>query len=124
MFDVHALPFNDFSDDAPWRGTILRSRDEWLAAHGGIGVVHPLFSIGYLSILSVLADILHIMELGIDHYMFGSVFWRMCFTDRYFRGIDTPTDRCKELWHRIVRQYQGRDTPVQLNTLTVSLFAN
>ena len=124
MFDVHALPFNDFSDDAPWRGTIWRSRDEWLAAHGGIGIVHPFFSIGYLSILSVLADILHIMELGIDHYICGSVFWLMCYTDRYFRGIGTPTDRCKELWHRIVRQYQGRDTPVQLNTLTVSLFAD
>ena len=83
MYNVDPRPWNDWSSSAAWLGTIWRSATDWLNYHGGRLKIHPLFLLPGVSILSLIPDILHILNLGVEHDILGNVFWLVAYTD-YF----------------------------------------
>ena len=75
--------------------------------------MHPLFSLMAVTIFNLMPDAMHVMDLGIAHYVLGSVFWEMTYEPRYFPDAATPSARCDALWGRIARQYHLRSSPSQ-----------
>ena len=67
---------------------------------------------------------MHIVDLGIAHHVVGNVLFLLCYTDRFFPLIATSQGRCDAVWNKIERQYQGRQTPVQLSNLELSWFTD
>ena len=124
MFDIPMAPWNDLAPDAVWRGTRWHCMASWLRHHGGWRHCHPLFLLPGLCILMVMADVLHVFDLGITHHVLGNVFFHLCYELRYFPAGATPQARLDLLWQRIVRHYRGRGTPCQLQNLTLSMFCN
>ena len=81
--------------------TIWRDPDEWRRAHGGYANLHPFFSLVGCSIVNVRPDAMHILDLGIAHYVLGSVFFTLCFFGDHFPGPLTAATRCDKLWGRM-----------------------
>ena len=124
MFDVLAAPWNDINPLARWRATVWHSAQAWLAYHGGILRVHPLFTLPGVSILSLMADILHIVDLGVAHHIIGNVLFELCFNARYLPGSATPAARLDTLWRRIAVHYRAKRVPDQIQGLTLSMFCD
>ena len=80
--------------------TIWRDPDEWRRAHGGYVNLHPLFALVGCSIVNVRPDAMHIIDLGIAHYVLGSLFFTLCYFGDHFRGPLTAAARCDRLWGR------------------------
>ena len=123
MFDVPVAPWNDLSAAAHWRGTVWRTREAWLAHHGGLRHIHPLFMLPGVSILMLMADVLHIVDLGITHYVVGNVVFHVCYSGGYFLE-GTPQAKLDRLWESIVRHYIGNETPSQLQNLTLAMICD
>ena len=124
MFDVPVAPWNDLAATAEWRATVWRIAALWLAFHGGLRNVHPLFLLPGVSILNVMADVMHILDLGVSHYVIGNVLFQLCYYAKYFPLAPTPQARLDALFERIVVHYRGNGTPSQLQHLTLAMFCN
>ena len=122
-FQFVPAPWNALEHDAAWRDTIWRDVGAWQAFHGGLGRLHPLFSLLGVSILSLAADSMHIFDLGISHYVIGSVLWELCFTRNYVAG-NSAKARIDEVWSRIKTYYQRMGTSCQLSNLNLSFFVD
>ena len=99
----------------------MRSAEAWLEAHGGRERIHPIFLLPGVSILFLAADVLHILEFGVDHQVLGNVLFHLVYNAQYIRDRHSPKERLEAVWARIVRQYRGRDTPSQLNNLWLNI---
>ena len=82
------LDRNDLDPNAAWRSTIYTTVAARQVALGGRDALHPIFSLLGVSIFSVMADFMHIVDLGIAHRIIGSVLFLMCYYGSY---IDKPT---------------------------------
>ena len=76
---TESIPWNDISRDAVWRSTTWQSADHWYLAHGGRHSCHPLLSVPGASGLCVMADAMHIMDLGFTHHCLGNTLFHMCW---------------------------------------------
>ena len=122
MIDVEIAPWNDISATAVWRPTTWTSPRAWRMWHGGPAGLHPLFWLSAVSVLTLCADIMHIIDLGVAHHIVGNVLWDFCYTARYFPGFRTAADRCDALWDMVAHQYRLRRSPCQLSNLQLSFF--
>jgi hypothetical protein len=66
---------------------------DWLAA-GKASSVCKLFSLPGVTALAVAYDYMHCKYLGVDGYLFGSVFWLLCF--QILPG--TPKENLAQVW--------------------------
>ena len=123
LWDVVARPWNDFGRNPRWLESCWGSMDEWLACHGGIEKVHPIFMLLGVTIFTIMADSLHIMELGVVHRVIGNVLFHVAFTPELIVGA-SPTMRLEALWRRILTRYSELRTPSQLGNLTMAMFCN
>ena len=121
MWNTPARPWNDFSADSAWLGTCWDNQGQWLHAHGGVGKVHPLFSLMGVTIFTVMADSLHIMELGVVQRVVGNTISHMVFETGYLDGA-TASDRLSSLWGLIVDGCHRKHSPSQLGNLAMNLF--
>ncbi len=121
-FNIDPLPWNGIGPNAAWKATRWASRRAWLEPHGGRASVHTLFLLPGVSIFTVAADVLHIIDLGVTHYLLGNALFLMCFQARHFPAAATPALRLEEIWGRIVRQYRQRGTESQLSNILLSFF--
>ena len=64
-------PWNDLAADASWRNTAYRSAEEWLLCHGGQERGHPFVSLPSVSGQTVMADTMHLLDLGLTHRCLG-----------------------------------------------------
>ena len=46
-----------------------------------------------MTIFSLMADILHIVDLGVAHHVLGNVFFEVSYNGKYFPGCPTPAAR-------------------------------
>ena len=105
------------------------------------GFIHYSASIA-VSILNLVADPMHIIDLGVAHHIVSSVLWMMCYLPRFFPAGNNASERCDMLWRRVAKykkiqrkyarthlatcnrqvesQYLRRHTPVQLSNLHLS----
>ena len=72
------LPWNDIRKEAAWRDTVYTSADEWYIEHGGRRGCHPFLALPGVSGLSVMADALHVLDLGLAHHVLGNVLFLLC----------------------------------------------
>ena len=119
-----STPWNDISRGALWRDTVYISVEEWYLCHGGRVGCHPLLSLPGVSGMSIMADTLHIMDLGYVLHCLGNVLWYFCWREHYFGVVITPQQRLDRLWNRIDHQYRARDTPFRLGSLSLTAFAD
>ena len=82
MWDILPRPWKDLSKDAAWRSTVWRDVDLWFKENGGALKLHLLFSIPGLSIFNLFADPMHVLDLGLNHFLLGSVLWLLCYSKR------------------------------------------
>jgi len=118
-----AAPWYDYSDTAVWRTLTWTSILAWQTAHGGLDAMHPLFSLPGVSIFNLLADALHVIDLGFTHHVLGNVFFHICHYTGHRFG-PAPGTRVHRLFERIVIQYRNRNTPSRLNNLTLGMFSD
>ncbi len=121
---VQPSPWNDLSLGAAWRGTVWSSAQAWLREHGGLEQLHPLFLLPAVTIFTVCADVLHIVDLGVTHHLLGNLLFELVYIGRPSLGGDNPGERLDRLWMRIVAQYRHRRTPTQLSNLTRSMLCH
>ena len=74
--------------------------------------------------MTVVPDALHIFDIGVLHHILGNGCFFICFLQDWFPGQNTPEQKCDALWKRIVRQYRGRGTQMQIGNLTPAMFAD
>ena len=67
----------------------------------GRRALHPLFSLLAVSILNLVADPMHIIDLGVAHHIVGNVLFVMCYFPAYFPAGNNPSQRCDLLWKRV-----------------------
>eukprot|EP00969_Alexandrium_andersonii_P359739 15453865-Alexandrium_andersonii.AAC.1 len=106
-FNVPCGPWNDLSPEAVWRTTLWTNIKEWLHELGGKQRVHALFLLPGTSIFSLMADVLHVFDLGVTHHVLGNVLWTLSFVAKYFPSAPTPAGRLAILWARITQHYRG-----------------
>ena len=94
MFDVPCCPWNDINPAAEWLHTVWTTKAAWVRYHGGLQNLHALFLLPGVSILNVMADILHILDLGLSHMVCGNVLWQLCYQARYLPNDGSPAARC------------------------------
>ena len=82
--------------------TFWDDAEQWAKEHGGLGMLHPIFSLTACSIFNVRPDPMHIIDLGIAHYLRGSVFFIFCYHSDHFPGPRSIDARCDALWQRAV----------------------
>ena len=70
------LTWLNFSENAPWEGTQW-TPETW--ARRPIRSTCPLFEMPGFTSIAVLPDYMHNKYLGYAQYLFGSVFWLLCF---------------------------------------------
>ena len=75
--------------------------DTWRRDHGGILHLHQLFCLLGVSVLNLMPDCMHILELGVDHHIWGNVLFELCYVPEYFPTIPTIAERCDEIWRRV-----------------------
>ena len=121
VFGHLALPWNDWSTTALWIPTIWTDRESWAAYH--VGNVHQLFMMQLAIICCLMADPLHIIDLGVSHVVLGNVLFQLCYMPGYVDG-GNPTERLDNVWTYIMRQYRARATPSQLHGITLNMFTN
>ena len=80
---------------------IWEDPDAWRQYHGGIQRHHPLFGLIAVSILNLVADPMHIIDLGVAHHIVGNVLFVMCYFPAYFPAGNNPSQRCDLLWKRV-----------------------
>ena len=119
-FNIPPRPWYDYSARAAWRSTVWRDTNQWADSRDKL---NPIFLLPYLSICFVMADVLHIVDLGFTHHLLGNTFYHVCYCtgNRFGRSVE---DRLDYLWERISQQYRGRSTPCQLHNLTLSMFVD
>ena len=122
-FGLESLPWNDITPAAPWRQTVWSDAAIWLRDHGGDDLIHPLFLLPAVSILNVMADPLHILDLGVPFCVLGNTLSEIAYSPGYLAG-NNAVERTAAIWEYIDRQYRARGTPSQLQHLTVSTFTN
>jgi hypothetical protein len=101
---------------APWLGTLWKPL-EWISWEGKSPC--ELFSIPGVSAVTVALDWMHNKYLGVDQYVFGSVFYILCF-------MVLPGEPAKNLltcWSHIKAYYQRHRTSNQFASITkLSMF--
>ena len=86
--------------------------------------MHAIFLLPAVSVLNIVPDYMHIIDLGLAHHILGNVMFELVYEKRYCPTKNTIPDRLAELWRRITNQYSSRRTPVQLGTLELSWFSD
>ena len=71
--------------------------------------MHCIFRIPFISGLNVDPDELHVVHLGCNSYMLGSVLWLLCF--RILKG--RPSENMSRVWSLIARPYLVCCPPTQ-----------
>ena len=123
-YNFAIAPWNDIAPDAAWRSLVWSDPKSWWGWHGGFARLHPIFSLPYLSVLNMSADVMHIVCLGVGQHILGNVLYALCFDDTYMPGLGSPEERCEEVWSRIVYQYRINRVETQLGQLKLSFFSN
>ena len=70
--------------------------------------MHPLFSLVGMTIFTLMADSLHIMEIGTLHRIIGNVLFHVCFIEGLVDGT-SPKARLDNLWAKVVAVYGRQD---------------
>ena len=122
-WNVEPKPWFDYSEAAKWRQTTWTDAATWFSAQGGMDSLHPLFRLPSVSVLNLMADVLHIVDLGVAHHVLGNILYHICYATGPRFG-STPQARLDAFWGRVVQQYRGRGTTCRLNNLTLSMFVD
>ena len=118
------IPWNDIGPRAVWRSTIPSTADEWLIYHGGKAAIHPVLALPGVSGLSVMADVMHILDLGAVHHVIGNVMFKLCWEDRFFAGAHTPQDRLDMLWALVEHRYIARKVSCRIGEMSLGHFTD
>lgn len=70
------IPWKDLRLGAEWTKQLYGNHEQWLESHPH---PHSVFLLEWITILSVLVDIMHVKHLGVDMNLAGSVLWMLCF---------------------------------------------
>ena len=103
IWDEPPMPWNDWGVGAAWRATTWSDARAWKTFMRSL---HPLFMLLGVSILTLMADSLHIMEIGVVHRILGNVFYHLVVTRGLLRGA-TIGDRVQHLWALIEEAYSS-----------------
>ena len=122
-FDLEAASWSDLSPIARWRHSTWTCHEDWLRWKGGINNVHPVFTLPGVSVFSIMADVLHTLDLGVTKAALGNLLYEVCYGRGLLGGID-PDARLSIVWSFITRQYRSRKTPAQLHGLTINMFVD
>ena len=123
-YGTDSVPWNDISEEARWRDTTYQSAAEWCSHNGGADNCHPLLSLPGVSGMCVMADAMHILDLGVNHHCLGNTLFYLCYMGRYLGAALTSQQRLDRLWTKIERQYSDRDTSSRLGGLSLSMFTD
>ena len=123
MFDTVCRPWNDWSAGAQWLQSVWTSPSAWNEAHGGRTNMHGILNLLGVSFFMLVADSLHIMDLGVSHRILGNIFFHMIWEDGFFAS-STHEARLGELLVLIQSEYHRTHSPCQLSTLTLNMFSN
>ena len=74
--DDASIPWKDLRPTAEWTKHIYTNFEAWLASHP---LVNEVFLLEWVTILSVVADLMHCKHLGVDMNLAGAVLWLFCF---------------------------------------------
>ena len=103
---------------------MYESAEQWFVCHGGRLGCHPLLALPGVSGLSVMADVLHILDLGLAHHALSNVLFLLCWKANYFGRGFNPQQRLDQLWMRVVAQYRRRQTSSRIGALSLSHFTD
>ena len=123
VWDCIPRPWNDWSPQARWLSTVWNSNDEWITAHGGLATIHPVFTLMGVTFWMLMADSLHIMEIGVAHRVVANVLFHIVF-NRCFLDAATVPGRLDQLWALILAGYRRLQSGCQLGHLTLAMFCN
>ena len=123
IFDTVCRPWNDWSNSAKWLESLWSSDSSWVEAHGGKLRIHGIFNLLGASFYTLVADSLHIMDLGVSHRVLGNVFFHIVWEGDYFTSA-TAEERLGEFWRLIQLENLGSGAKSQLGTLTLNMFSN
>ena len=72
------IPWKDLRPDAEWTNHLYTDFDAWYAkpTHRG---VNEVFLLAWVTVLSLIADLMHVKHLGVDMNLAGAVLWLFCF---------------------------------------------
>ena len=121
---MSSIPWNDIGPRAAWRSTIHSSADAWLIYHGGRDAIHPLLALPGVSGLNVMADAMHIIDLGVSHHVIGNVLFKLCWEDRYFAAARTPQNRLDMLWTLVEQIYIARGVSCRIGEMSLGHFTD
>ena len=108
--------WRDNHDGAGWR-TSLWQPSEWIVWEGRSKC--ELFSIPGVSAVTVALDWMHNKYLGMDQYVFGSVFYVLCF----MLLPATPVDNLQTCWSFIKQYYKDNHVTNRYQSITkLSMF--
>ena len=66
-----ASPWNDWKDNASWKGSLWPDHQTWLRAHGGVESVYPLCVLPGVTIFCLMVDCLPVVDLGVAKHAVG-----------------------------------------------------
>ena len=121
---ISPTPWNEIGQDAAWRSTVYQSAEEWFISHGGRHSVHPVLALPGVSGLTVIADAMHTLDLGIAHHICGNILFKFCWEGRYFPGAGAPQDRLDLFWGIVEHRYVARKVNCRIPELSLDHFTN
>ena len=106
------LNWRDFRPQATWKQHCYTKRS-WSRTHDE----HPLLSLPFCCIFTILADYMHVKYLGVDQYFFGSVFCLLVWV--ILPG--TAKQNCDKLFDRLKHFYVQLRTRSRYNSLNPNM---
>lgn len=90
--------WKNMQQDAPWTESVWKPA-EWREWPGR--TKNLLFSLPGMSCCNISLDLMHVKFLGVDQYLFGSIFWLLC----YVVLPQSPKTNLQVCWSFIKRYY-------------------
>lgn len=113
-------PFTDAGASARWRQRRY-AINEFIASLAAAGVVLcPLLSLPSFSLLCVVLDWLHVVDLGVGADVVGCFFWELLITPGLLAG-NNKDERLHTLWTRLQAFYDRVKPPCRLDNLTETM---
>ena len=110
-------PFNDFSEGAVWKATLL-SAAAGCASHPS---AHKVYEIAGVTRFTFCIDLMHTSCHGVASLAIGSALWSIMF-DGPLRG--NKTDKLDGLFSEMQSIYDELGTPHRLNRITLGMVCN
>ena len=124
LWNVVPRPWNDWSGGAAWIASCWSSQESWLQSQGGPQHLHGIFTLLGVTCFSLVADSLHIMELGVSHRVLGNVLFHLVITRAFFTAARAE-DRLDQLWDLVKEEYGRLGTAARsrVPNLTMNMFS-